>query len=697
MKIIIIIWYILFMFFSLSAQPMPSEFFTGGSTQVQDNKNTSKRIVVDNFDRQNPLTVYRVLEENESQLEIFASPIAHSGVNSMKLDYILSTSGLSPSKVRVVWYGKNSPLNWKTGDKLSVWIKGDGTGNVFKILLIDSDDERWIYSDEEILKRSEWQQLKMSLMNFKKLSEKGNDRLDLNSIKQIELIVEGRDHISSHGEVYFDDLVLQGGSLDSSIGSFPDISYAPQALAIGLMNVKFNLLGVALARSTQKDGATMTSWLHTDIIGNVRNAIVESRLTVGDVNYGAGAVNGPLPERKHYKKDYQVKGGYIKFSLLYLTPFISKLSMGNLKVDYSKYSYSQYHTSEEDPQYKGLSLEGGISFLDYHTFFIKHWGDAGTVGSSLIMNYKGYTLRGIYVGSQNKARSSTSTITDGELVWTSDFSSKIVDQDQVVTLQLSKSFFKNFISIDMEAGYNDYRSKAKFSIPDESNPEPKWEYDYTNASHYMGKMAHVGVTIIPVEGLLAEIKYLDFDEHFKPLFRDSPSYFDEEYADLKGYEAKLTKFYKMFVFSASRKDIQRKSASRYYYNYWRASGEYNYKGFFVIYLHQWRNDFYKYTSYKSAFNTDKNQKTDLDLLKTIIRVTEKSEVSAAYIQEYVDFKKQDQKDLLRTEMELAVWYYLTQTTKLEIKSKATKHGDIVFDNPDNTADNYTEVLLEMKF
>ncbi|MDD5492474.1 MAG: CIA30 family protein, partial [bacterium] len=135
---------------------------------------------IDDFERPNQSTVYRVETQDESTLSINSTPRAKVGVTAIQVEYNLKTSRAAGSSVLM----RCEPeLNdWTNYDQLWIWIKGDGSGNIFSIFFTDASDEVWEYQDRDVLLSQKWQLLKVDFSEFMLTSSGENNNREIEKI-----------------------------------------------------------------------------------------------------------------------------------------------------------------------------------------------------------------------------------------------------------------------------------------------------------------------------------------------------------------------------------------------------------------------------------------------------------------------------------------------------------------------------------
>ncbi|MDD5067609.1 MAG: hypothetical protein PHF84_11250, partial [bacterium] len=121
--------------------------------------------VLDAFEYEDPSEEYKVDLYDRSDLKIYSTRDAFEGSYSLMLKYKLESDNLWGSRVMI---RKEFSEQFAINDfvKGSVMVKGDGSQNVFRILLRDSDGEMYVYQSETVLQNGNWQELVFSRSDF---------------------------------------------------------------------------------------------------------------------------------------------------------------------------------------------------------------------------------------------------------------------------------------------------------------------------------------------------------------------------------------------------------------------------------------------------------------------------------------------------------------------------------------------------
>ena len=119
----------------------------------------SGSVMLDNFEKVNLQSMYLALKKDNSTININSSRLyIKTGNYSMEMEYQLSADKSIPSSVSA-YYESDKTLEWKNVSKVNIWVRGDGSGNIFKINLYDQDGDRYTYEDKLVLFANDWKKV----------------------------------------------------------------------------------------------------------------------------------------------------------------------------------------------------------------------------------------------------------------------------------------------------------------------------------------------------------------------------------------------------------------------------------------------------------------------------------------------------------------------------------------------------------
>jgi hypothetical protein len=145
-------------------------------------------------------------------------PAAKEGAGSLRLDYSLSAgSGNFVEYLRN--YDKSTQDYNFMPSGLSIWIKGNGSGDRFRFQLFEDKnlngtfeepgEEVWVWSHSTILSKTGWNKVSMPFANFKRLAGNDNNALDLARIGKWRIVIDNPAGTArAASSVWVDDLRL---------------------------------------------------------------------------------------------------------------------------------------------------------------------------------------------------------------------------------------------------------------------------------------------------------------------------------------------------------------------------------------------------------------------------------------------------------------------------------------------------------
>jgi len=128
-----------------------------------------------------------------------------NGEYGLKLEYTFGTTIYAGGT-----FNLNSS-NWTGNDTISLWVKPDGSKNIFVIQFREANGEYWEIRNLELLKGNKAQILKIKLSDFRQPSWGGkiDGKLDVSEIKEFSIYVNrGEESVSDSGTLYYDDIAI---------------------------------------------------------------------------------------------------------------------------------------------------------------------------------------------------------------------------------------------------------------------------------------------------------------------------------------------------------------------------------------------------------------------------------------------------------------------------------------------------------
>ena len=582
----------------------------------------SNRVIIDGFERPSPYDFYSVRTGDYSSLELKATRMLHDGDYAMEMDYLFQTQNPWGSWVAARWEAYTTPVDWTGLEYFKIWVKGDGSNNIFNYNIFDAEGELWTFQDVDVLKTTKWTQITMPLTQFKlsAQSKPGNKVIDLAKIRGFEITILSRDTEKTSGIVFVDQLYAVGKSMSVVWATPPSVVEKLRITFPTVGNVDFSGLiyteflntperneelthygkliasakadefsaRIEIASASQEFGQSVySSYNPATNISSATYIGYDSRLIVSQ---NAPAANVPL---------IQVMGN--NFSREF-----SNFTLGNIFLDYTKYTFDSPILGNWG--YKGATAEGDIENLNYHAFYIKHEYDGNTVGSRLTYygsewKMVGYALNDCTSGLLEN----TATLSNTSMLNDSQWQVKPVSNDTVYNLELWKWFLDKKVQIQGIAGMEKFSEYATTysttTLPllqplyNVALPQPLYQFDRL----MVGKLE---TNNLFWKGLRLAYEYRYVGTLYKPIYRWEPSYFDDVYGDQKAYDFGITQKYKGLKASVEFEDITRLTNSSYYRNKtnW-GIGYYGFDGLDVAFNSQVKYQKYNYDSPRSMFST----------------------------------------------------------------------------------------------
>lgn len=538
---------------------------------------SAAKVLIEGFERTNPYDFYIIYQADESEIKLNSSRMSYVGDYAMEIEYKLLTSRPWGSWVSARAKFKPEFLNWAGTKEFKIYVYGDGTDNMFRLNIIDEDNEIWYYENKDILKSTKWTQLSMPIKDFKLSpnSPKGNGRLDLEKIRTWEIMIVSQvsgitpmaKTVSS--KIYVDQLYLLGENIDSKaaspIGIVEELRIAvPQ---IGNVNFSGVVFTEYINTPEQKNRISHCGKLSTnasvkDI--SVRFELIGKWQEFGESAYYTATTTGTTI----FTQDMYLDASALEVLVNNPLQNISYLKIGNVWIDYGPLVFAPVWG------YKGLTLEGDVGRLNYNIFLIKGVYDSYSAGFRFNTFYKKYLLTIALVQAKDTAKVQGEGTTEsstllGEIETSNYWQIKPISEDLVYILELKRKVFNENLKFTFTYGNDIYKKKAE---ADYTNPFfPVYTCSLYNPYETSGNLFRLKAESEGVlKGLSTSLEYRDVDPGFKPKYRQDPILFDENISDQKGYNFRISQWYKSFVFSYEYDDIIRKEFKdgfRYKNNY----------------------------------------------------------------------------------------------------------------------------------
>ena len=577
---------------------------------------------IDNFERPNQATVYRVETQDESTLSLSSSQRAKEGTNALQLEYSLKTSRAAGSSV----LARCEPeLNdWTNYDQLWIWIKGDGSGNIFSIFFTDASDEVWEYQNRDVLLSQKWQLLKVDFSDFILTSsgEDNNREIEKGEIKNYGFGIIGRTPDSSRGLVYLDEFA----------GAGPSIQPTRKRPEVPKVEMTYGFTAESNWRHTPENGEEMYHSFNFKINGNIGDFSALAEISPVFQEFGEAAADDRLDNRSG---TWTPTGGTSSQFMRVEIPnfqmvarnlgFLDSVQIGNQWIDYSKYTYSP------EWGYKGISADSTGKGYGYNVFYLKHRYGSYTSGTRIDYDIWGFRNRGIVVYSYDSAKRNTDV--SGTTIDSSptDLQAEKISQDTIVTYEVSREFKKKFI-LRGRVGADMYKALAEVDRTDPYNPIYLREKDSPVSEQ--GNFWTGGLDINGLwEGAYINFEYRNIDEQFLPRWRFDRKNFDNDNGNQKSYNINASQELFGFILSGGYVDLQRVANPDYYrYSSRWEIGHRGYNGMEIYFGREYLNDYNYHTDNRYGFSTYRNFKVAITNLYLASHLTNKTNIYTKYSQ-----------------------------------------------------------------
>jgi len=575
------------------------------------------KVTLDGFERANPSDLYLVYEGDDSSLKLTSTRITREGDYAMELEYLLSTSRPWGSWVAAQWNAKETVLDWRGAQEVKLWVKGDGSGNVFRFFLKDTDGERYFYEDRDVLKSTKWELLTMPIPAFILETEaySRNRALDLDQIRSYAVMILGSGGSSSSsgvkstaGKVVVDHLYLVGQQMSAVWAVPPKVAEGEKVRLLRIGNIDLNgqILTEFLNAPEQK--STVFSSGKLIVNGKIGNYSAKLELASESQEFGEAA---------RYNLDESTRAGVTTINRFPKTetvniqaiannalPHVTQITLGSQFIDYSPFVFAP------EFGYKGLSLEGDFEPVNYHAFVLKHRYDSFTIGSRAKAFWNGFRATGMTVYYRETARVTDPALQSGSSLGTgTQLELQEVQNDWTYAVDVERNFLDDRLMLGGVLGYNKYALRATADRTDPFNPvfgslmDPALMVD--------GRMGRgrAGIYRFFVPGLRLDYEYRSVDTDFKPRYRQLPVNFDDLESDQRGHNLRAVERFLGFQASFEFDDMERKSNTAYYrHKYAWAVGYYGFDKMDVAFNQEFRREEYQFTSNRTGVPYNANQK-----------------------------------------------------------------------------------------
>jgi hypothetical protein len=660
-------------------------------------RNGVNKVLVDGFERTNASDRYYIYEGDDSSLKIEASRFSKEGDYALQMEYTLATTKPQGTWVSVHLRSGVDYLNWAGAREIKLWVYGDGTENILRFNIIDSDGDVWMCEDRNALSQTKWNLVSMPLNKFTLYgrSSSKTKMLDPNRIKSFEIAVWSKTGINAPGSsssasrIYLDQLYILGENINANTAAPANIVQSLRIAVPSAGNVDLSGIAYTEYYYSPQTQNVVNHWGKLAANAKVDKYSVKLELVgvyqeFGDSAYyimtGSNTSTGGGLEQKVNVSDLHVIAN---------DPFpgVTKITLGNIWMDYTPYTFAGAWG------YKGATVEGDIDALNYHFFVIKGKYNNFTTGTRAKTYFGQVQATGILVYSEDTARlPSISNVTaDGQLQQSNSMKVEKVSQDTTYTLELRKKFFTDRMQMIGTYGNNIYKRFADADYTDPYNPIYNNRLDSpVNLNGQMGRM-RMEIYDIGVQGLNITTEYRQVSHEFKPKYRNDPSGFDDSESDQQGGNVRVTEWYKGFNLSAEWDRLLRDFDKTGYRNRLNIGlGYYGVKGLDMSLSKEIKHDKNNIVSGRSGFSAYRDDDVITNELYVRTQIKDNmvwwfkfwwQSINSAY-----STLEQDT-DSMDTQFE----YYLSSNAKLIAEYKLTRYTWIIDDN------NFTRVYFEVTF
>ena len=652
------------------------------------------KVLIDGFERTNPYDFYKIWAADNSSLQLESSRLIYEGDYSMGVEYNLSSDKPVGSRV-TIRYDTARPFNWSGVRNVSVYLKGDGTDNTFRIQITDKDDEIWYSEEENILKSTKWQQLKFSIDEFKLYSKTGNGEFDLDEIQSYEFIILSKYAGSYSGKIYLDQFFVEGIRISPEEVSIPGIVEKLKLAVPSVGNIYFSGFLYNEYLKTPEEGSKITHWGRITADGKIDN--YSARIELASTGHSFSEASSVAYD--YQNRIYTVTQSpdiivpNIQFMINNLVPILTNITIGNVWFTYSRYTFVIPGWG-----FKGITAEGDFNKVNYHIFYLIGQYNSYTTGTRLISYFPNTRVSLYSIFSYESAKNlGTSTSNPGQLQYNTSWDIKPVSDDAVYNLELWRWFLDQRIGLQLIYGVNRF---SKYATADYSNPyAPVYNTKLVPQQNYADEMYYGRIELnnLIYRGLNLSLNYRNIGTEYKPKYRENPSWFDDSDSDQKGYNIRGTYFWQGVSLSAEYDDITRLSDNKYFRIRKVGSiGYYGFRGIDVSYYLENRVEKYKYTSSRTGFVIDKESGEDVNAHQVYVRNQLTPKIALWFIlrREFLSHLNNLNTDLLFNKIE----YFLSANTRIFFEYKTTRYPETTWEPVGwPFDDNYLKLTFEFTF
>jgi len=647
------------------------------------------KISIDDFTDLNPTNRYYVIAGDDSSMLLQASRLTFETDYSLSMRYTLSSTRPTGSWVEA--QRRFAPtLNWKGTEAVKIWVRGDGSRNIFRMTILDGEGNQWIYNNEDVLASSDWYLVSVPISSFTLFQDiyrrgavTGTLKDHLQAIKALSVSVLSQPNRSSRntGEVFVENLYIVGKGINAA-RAVPLAEKPPVGIAIPLKN--WNIGGASETRmeTTPANGNALTQNINFHLMGNFEKFSVlgeiKTESTFGNDADGIRSESGTVVSPN------------MNFTLLNPIEGISDVMVGNLwfNADPAIFANDNLYGGWG---FKGILAEGWIDQLHHRTYYMKHAPNSFSLAGDYAFNWKTLNLNLVATYFNQSPFVVNATRLE------SDDTAFLLSASDVFTLP---KWFTTVVRL--QGGYDWYQKYW-----DTGTQQPMNVYE--GGGIFAGELNITEMDKIFWPGLSLTGKYSYVDTNYKPTFRQHPGYWDVECGDQKGMSLKLYQTVAGAFLSAEYNKFNRVSNSKQYLEKTLISiGYNNWQSLDVTLTEEFATKVYHFTDTRylvdgayNVINDDRNE------INTTLYLAYHFN-STLVLSEWMQFKRnqsrltEDRYNQLFSTTRLT--YYIATNISFSVENKFSHLGPVAHaDEPlidptdPEAAGDYTRIRLDLAF
>lgn len=651
--------------------------------------------VIEDFEANNPYGFFSVRALDDSSVDLFVSHKAKVDAGALQVNYTLKTSRSVPSQVEF----KREPTetDWSQFTEVAMRIRGDASGNIFKMFIIDDDEEVYEYEDHNILLTDTWSEFRAPLESFilTTAGNIGNKEIDVSNIRLVGFTIKGRTPETVSGIVLLDDFIGLGPDL-------PQRAKPKVGLPKGKVKMGTNVTAKSKFRNTPEAGDEWFNEFNLKFTGQAANysayiefspSFQEYGQSVVANEFGSSSISG-TQSGGSYQVTQTVNTPNFQITATEL-PYLTSLQIGNLWVDYGPYVYSPVWG------YQGITAEGKLGekerSLDYHGFVIKHRYDSYTYGTRANIKWLGFEQRVMLVYSNLMAKKATGLYDSSSVTSSpSDLKTAKIFDDTVFYYELQRRF-GNALVLKGVYGADTYRCDAYADLTDPLNPLFLGKRPNSARINETGFLKIGRAEIYPPNiGLAIHYEYRDISDKYMPRWRTDRTNYDNDWGNQKGNSLYFSQDLPFgFIGSGLMVDIRRVADDQYYKRSRRFGISHKpYKGVEASFSREYLDDKNYHTETRYGFSTYRNYEVYINEFYASYEFSQSSRLNS----KYSVWKGRDRgsdKNISNHSISMRAEQYLTSNAYLSGEYIYTQYG-AASDAPTGEPYSDNRILVEMR-